>query len=153
MTNSPIVPKPTRRDPALIDAAPLELEPGSADAGIVADTNLQYLEIIGDLASRVEELQAELERANGKKTVDEVRADMLEGYSNRVFCFVAAYCVVVGIMLLLAGWAECTHFRLSDTILGIIAGSTAISVIGMIGMVITGLFGSSPAAKARAKKG
>lgn len=142
------MPNLTRRDPSVIDAAPLEV-PREA----TSDGDAQYLDIISDLSSRLEEATAELERIKAKKTVDEVRAGMLEGYSNRVFNFVAIYCGVVGVMIFMAGYTAVTKFRLSDAILSIIAGSTAVSVIGLIGMVITGLFGSSPraAAKARAK--
>lgn len=111
-----------------------------------------YLDIIGELSSELETAKAELERVTAKRTVDEVRAQMIEGYSNKVFNFVAAYCLSVGAMLLMAGFTDKTGFKLSDTILSIIAGSTAVSVIGLIGMVVSGLFGrAARAAKARPK--
>lgn len=137
------MPSKTRRDPELIAGAPLELPVGSGDS----EENVFY-EMASSMASELEEVRAELDRLRTKgaidevkKTMDEVRAGMLEGYSNRVFWFVAVYCIAVGAMLLLAGWKGKSGFELSDTILGIIAGSTAVSVIGLIGMVISGLFG------------
>lgn len=138
MTVWRIVQKPTQRDPHLIDEAPLTL-PVERDSG---DEDFYY-ELASSLAAELESARAELVALQAKKTVDDVRAAMLEGYSNRVFWFVAMYCLVVGVFLMLAGWASVTRFHLSDTILAIIAGSTAVSVIGLIGMVISGLFGSS----------
>jgi hypothetical protein len=111
-----------------------------------------YLEMIGQLSSELEKANAELERVTAKRTVDDVRAQMLEEYSNKVFYFVAAYCFSVGAMLVMAGFTEKTGFKLSDTILSIIAGSTAVSVIGLIGMVVSGLFGGAArATKVRSK--
>lgn len=110
-------------------------------------------ELMAMLVRTSTELEAanfELVRLRTKKTVDDVRAQMLEGYSNRVFWFVVIYCLAVGALLLLSGFKRYSGFELADTILGITAGSTAVSVIGLIGMVITGLFGSSPRARAKA---
>jgi hypothetical protein len=136
---------PTRRDPKLIDEAPLSL-PVVPEAG----DEERYFEMASTLAAELDSARAELSQLKAKKTIDDVRAGMLEGYSNKVFWFVAVYCSVVGIFLALAGWGHATDFSLSDTILSIIAGSTAVSVIGLIGMVISGLFGSSPRARAKA---
>ena len=68
---------------------------------------------------------------------------MLEPYVNKVFTFVAFYCGFVGLILFLT--AMKIDFSLPETILAIISGSTAVSVIGLIGLVITGLFGSKKA--------
>lgn len=131
-------------DPGLIDSAPLSPNAVPDVAG-----EIDYVTEFARVSSELEAANAELVRIRVKKTVDDVRAQMLEGYSNRVFWFVVAYCVAVGAMLVMAGFKRHTGFELADTILGIIAGSTAVSVIGLIGMVITGLFGSSPRAQAR----
>jgi hypothetical protein len=101
----------------------------------------EIFEYVSELALELEEFTAENARLKGKQSVDDVRAEMLKPYANKVFWFVVWYCVVVGAMLLLAGFRAVTGFVLSDTILSIIAGSTAVSVIGLIGMVISGLFG------------
>lgn len=124
-------------DPAIVEGAPIE------PFDVRPDGDDRYLDVIGELAAELEARDAELNRLKGKKTVEEVRAQMLERYSDNVFWFVVIYCGVVGVMLLLAGFGAWTGFALSDAILGIIAGSTAVSVIGLIGMVVSGLFGSS----------
>lgn len=131
-------------DPNLIDNAPLapDMRPGIAG-------EIDYFAAFLHASSELDEANAELVRIRAKKTVDDVRAQMLEGYSNRVFWFVVAYCLTVGALLVMSGFKRHTGFELADTILGIIAGSTAVSVIGLIGMVITGLFGSSPRAQAK----
>lgn len=138
------MPKPAQRDPGLIDTAPLV--PDTPEA---SDEEFYY-EMASSLAAELESARAELSALKATKTIDDVRADMLEGYSNRVFWFVAVYCTVVGIALGLAGWRHLTSFEISNTILSIIAGSTAVSVIGLIGMVISGLFGSTSRARAKA---
>jgi hypothetical protein len=97
--------------------------------------------MVSYLSDSLSDKDAELERLKGQQTVEQVRATLLAPFSSKVYWFVVGYCAVVGIMLLLSGWKTSTGFTLSDTVLGIIAGSTAVSVIGLIGMVISGLFG------------
>ena len=145
-TSLPNVPKPPL-DPGLIDRAPLAPDSIPAAAG-----EGDYFAAFVRASSELQEANAELVRIRAKKTVDDVRAQMLEGYANRVFWFVVAYCLAVGAMLLISGFKRVSGFELADTILGIIAGSTAVSVIGLIGMVITGLFGSAPRAQASDKR-
>jgi hypothetical protein len=131
---------PARLDPKVIDAAPVD--PDVVPVQINDDLFGEFRDMVGDLALQLDEANAEIERLRGQKTVAQVKAAMLEPYSKGVFWFVVGYCVVVAILLVLAGWGAVTGFHLSDAILGIIAGSTAVSVIGLIGMVITGLFAS-----------
>lgn len=135
------MPPPQPPDSSIIASAPVE--PNEIAARAVAEEDLRYPELINELASALEEATAELAQLKGKQTVDDVKATLLAPYTNRVFRFVVGYCSIVGVMLLLAAWKSVTGFELSDAILGIIAGSTAVSVIGLIGMVITGLFGIS----------
>jgi hypothetical protein len=127
-------------DASLIDVAPVD----PRDLPVHADEDevyAAYSEVVGQLSEQLAAAEAEIERLKGQQTVEQVKAGLLAPYSARVFWFVVSYCVVVGAMLALAGWSEMTGFKLSDAILGIIAGSTAVSVIGLIGMVISGLFG------------
>lgn len=135
----PVQPPHIQLDPSLIDNAPdLPDEIGKTSERILLDT---YIEIASDLGEQLAQAEAEIERLEGLQTVEQVKASLLAPYSERVFWFVVGYCAVVGEMLFLAGWKQITRFELSDTILAIIAGSTAVAVIGLIGMVISGLFG------------
>jgi len=131
---------PARLDPGVIDNAPVEPEnlPVQVDDQLFAE----YRDMVGDLALHLDAAEAEIERLEGKQSVAEVKAAMLGPYTWAVFWFVVGYCALVAILLLLSGWSNHTDFKLSDTVLSIIAGSTAVSVIGLIGMVITGLFAS-----------
>jgi hypothetical protein len=128
-------------DPAAIDRAP-----------IVPDTTAgteAYLTLIGDLSAELEARSTELEQLKERRaSFEEIVAEMLRPYSDAVYWFVVCYCIAVGAFLLLAGFRSHTGFALSDTVLAVISGSTAVSVIGLIGMVITGMFGVR-SAKAR----
>lgn len=124
-------------DPSIIDNAPVTVElAGDGDALETA------YETIGFLADQLAEAEAEIDRLKGLNTVEAVKARILEPYVKSVFRFVLWYCVVVGIFLVFAAF-KLWGFGLSDTILAIIAGSTAVSVIGLIGLVISGLFGKN----------
>ena len=133
------MPKPPL-DPSIIDRAPLA---DNATAPQAADYIGQLETLVFTLQAELDESQAEVVRLAASETFEQVRTKMMKPYADKVFRFVTWYCVAVGLMLLAAGFAQWTHFRLSDAILGIIAGSTAVAVIGLIGMVLGGLFGST----------
>jgi len=104
------------------------------------------LDLIAGLAARADAAESENTRLKAKKTIDDVKAQMMEPYANKVFSFVVFYCIVVALMLVASATAP-RWFHLSDTILSIVAGSTAASVIGLIGIVVSGLFGVSRGSK------
>jgi hypothetical protein len=124
-------------DPSVIDSASTVIASGEYE--LTAEGLISY---IGELTDALGEAEAEIERLEAKSTVDDVKAQILKPYVTNVFRFVVCYCAIVGLMLTLAGF-KTGGFVLPEAILGIIAGSTAVSVIGLIGMVITGLFGKS----------
>jgi len=132
------MPKEKALDPSIIDTAPVTA--GSQDSGPAEDNT--YLRVISELSARLEEAEAENEALKGKETFDDVRTHLLTPVVTNVIRFVICYCVAAGCILIGSGFGH-DVFHLSDTILGIIAGSTAVSVIGLIGMVIGGLFGAS----------
>lgn len=121
-------------DTSLIDDAPNgdNLDPNSELEGL-------YIQL-GERDAKIASLTAELARLAGSSDIESVKAKLLEPYVNKVFGFVAIYCGFVGVILFLAGMQ--IGFTLPETILAIISGSTAVSVIGLIGLVVTGLFGS-----------
>lgn len=98
---------------------------------------------IGRLSDELSEVEAENVRLRSASDIEAVKARMLEPYVNKVFTFVAIYCGFVGIVLFMVGMK--ISFDLPESILAIISGSTAVSVIGLIGLVITGLFGTKKA--------
>lgn len=128
---------PEQLDPSIIDYAPTEPDRQDFDA----DQSSYYVLLASELAAENAALQAEVEKLRGKKTYDDVRADLMEPYANKVFWFLVAYCLFVGGLLVMKGF-KLAGFDLSDTVAGIIAGSTAVSAIGLVGFVVSGLFGA-----------
>jgi hypothetical protein len=137
MVRSPTDPSRPLRDPAIIDLAPVEPDPQDFNA----DQSAIFLKLVGQLSSEVEDLTAENARLTGQKTFDNVRAAMAEPYANKVFWFLVWYCVFVGIIILMNGF-QTGGFHISDVVLGVIAGSTAVAAIGLVGFVVSGLFGA-----------
>ena len=99
-----------------------------------------YSELVAQLQNEVAELKSENKLLKDKQTVDQVRARMMEPYANKVFNLCAWYCVIVGVIIFACA-EKSNGIELSDTVLSVIAGSTAVSVIGLVGIVVTGLFG------------
>lgn len=126
-------------DPSIIEQAPVDIDGASASVRDSADD--EYL--VGILSEQLNETQAENDRLKAQRSIEDVKAGMLETYGDRVYYFVMGYCIVVAFFLIISGYKNYTKFQLNDTILAIIAGSTAVAVIGLIGMVVSGLFGSS----------
>jgi len=64
---------------------------------------------------------------------------MRNSYANRVFCYLICYSVFAAIVLLLSGF-KVFNFELPTAALTAVVGSTAVSAIGLVGIVVTGLF-------------
>jgi len=92
------------------------------------------------MATRLGDVEAENKRLKEEVSIDRVKALMMQPYADKVFNFMVGYCSVVGLIIVADGFG--VHFHLSDTVVSIIAGSTAVSVIGLIGIVVGGLFGA-----------
>lgn len=125
-------------DSSVIGNAPTDIELGDGELSNALES--AYNEI-GYLTDELAQTRAELEKVNGGLTIEQVKAGLIKPYANKVFWFVAVYCAAVGCFSIADGNSQ-NNFDLAETTIGIIAGSTAVSVIGLIGMVISGLFGS-----------
>ena len=102
--------------------------------------------MVGELSAENERLRADVESLKGQQTYDDVRTRMMEPYAGKVFRFLIGYCAFIGAIILLSGF-KIGGFEISDTVLGIIAGSTAASAIGLVGFVVSGLFGAAKATR------
>jgi hypothetical protein len=60
-------------------------------------------------------------------------------YARWVFCYLVCYSVFVGGILVLSGFGIC-GFQMSEAVLSTLVGSTAVSAIGLVLAVTTGLF-------------
>jgi hypothetical protein len=120
----------------IIDPAIIERAGGGAREN--PDSNF-----FAELAARLEAAESENERLKGEVSIEKVKAQMMRPYANKVFYFVVAYCIAIGSLLILVGFHP-ARFSLPSTVLDIIAGSTATSVLGLIGIIVGGLFGARP---------
>ena len=84
-------------------------------------------------------LQIQYERHD--QAIKDKKADRnLRGqYAGKIIRFLYYYSIVVMTLLLLDGW-QVKGFSLPDTVLLALAGSTAVSSIGLVGFVAKGLF-------------
>jgi len=123
-------------DPNVIESAPLDAGPLDGEEALK-----NYEKLIAELQEELASYAAENDRLSAMQTLDVVRAKLMKPYANKVFNFLVGYCLVIGLMLFLDGFKVC-GFSLPEPILGIIAGSTAVSAIGLVGWVVKGIFGS-----------
>lgn len=96
---------------------------------------------------------AENERAKQELINDRIREELKDQISNRemrfkyskwVFAYLVSYSIFVGLLLWLSGFEEVTKFSLEPEVLKYLVGSTAVSAIGLVAAVVTGLFNSGP---------
>ncbi len=81
----------------------------------------------------------ELERTRKRVRTIEILDELIEPMAKRAFWFMCIYCAIVGAFVGLHGFAV-RGFKLPDDVLQFLVGSTATTVIGLVGMVLTGIF-------------
>ena len=120
-----------------------DIENAPTDAVVVAGDTLVSLDDYRNALARVgdekDALQAELERAQKRVRTIEILDDLIEPMAERAFAFMCVYCAVVGAFVALHGFGL-RGFKLPETVLQFLVGSTATTVIGLVGMVLTGIF-------------
>lgn len=84
-------------------------------------------------------LQIEIDEFKRRKSASEILDALIEPFANKTFIFMCAYCGFVGMCILLNSF-NCFANPISDPVLQILVGSTAVTVIGLVGMVLTGIF-------------
>lgn len=85
------------------------------------------------------ELKQQLDKAVRKQRTVDILDSLIEPMARRSFNFMCAYCGAVGTLVTLHGF-KVRSFQLPDTVLQFLVGSTAVTVIGLVGMVLTGIF-------------
>lgn len=123
-------------DASVIDKAPLELP---IPEGEVDELTPQKQKFISELQSQNEALRAEVDALRGKNDAETQKAHLIKPYARRVFAFLCIYCVVVCLIIVFQGF-NIGGFFLETPVLSILAGSTAVSAIGLVGIVVRGLF-------------
>ena len=79
---------------------------------------------------------AELEQ---KLRTKDILDGLIEPYAGRAFNFMCVYSGFVGYVLLLDSF-NISGFEMDPTVQAYLVGSTAVTVIGLVGMVLTGVF-------------
>lgn len=81
----------------------------------------------------------ELSRLRARSATQDALDALIKPYARNTFRFMCAYCGFVALALVLHGLPQIA-FALSESVLQILVGSTAVTVIGLVGMVLTGVF-------------
>lgn len=107
-----------------------------------SDTPVSFEEINAAFSRVAEErdaLAADVEILKKKIRTTEILDDLIEPFAHKAFWFMCIYSSTVGLFLLLHG-TKYKSFSLPDSVLNFLVGSTAVTVIGLVGMVLTGIF-------------
>jgi hypothetical protein len=116
--------------------------PGNPPVVAQADVGSE-LEILRRDFSRVSqekaELELELDRLKRANRASEILDNLIEPFANKTFYFMCTYCAFVGLIVILNAFG-CFSRQISDSVAQILVGSTAVTVIGLVGMVLTGIF-------------
>ena len=85
---------------------------------------------------QLKQTAAELEQ---KLRTKDILDGLIEPYAGRAFNFMCVYSGFVGSVLLLDSF-NISGFEMDPTVQAYLVGSTAVTVIGLVGMVLTGVF-------------
>lgn len=90
--------------------------------------------MLAEVSERTERLKEQVE-AETNRTLN----DLIKPSATKAFRFMWAYCAAVFALLVLHGF-NAWGFSLPDEVLTFLVGSTATTVLGLVGMVLTGIF-------------
>jgi hypothetical protein len=99
----------------------------------------EYEERFHQIAQEKFELTTKVYRLEQELATKKILDDMIKPYAARALYFMCAYCFVVMIFLIMHGNSH-NQFKLPESVLNFLVGSTAVTVIGLVGMVLTGIF-------------
>ncbi|SLN69544.1 hypothetical protein AQS8620_03288 [Aquimixticola soesokkakensis] len=119
-----------------MDNAPSETAQTGTDVVVTRDDLTAALARVSDENSQ---LKQDLEAAQKKIKTTEILDDLLEPSAKKAFNYMFCYSGAVGIILLMNGFGFFVNV-LDPEVLKFLVGSTAVTVIGLVGMVLTGIF-------------
>jgi hypothetical protein len=119
-----------------IAKAPSSTVPTDTDVNVSIE---QYEIAFSRVSEENAQLKQDLEKAEKKVKTNEILDGLLEPSAKKSFRYMFAYSGAVGILILLNGFGCFVH-PLEAEVLKFLVGSTAATVIGLVGMVLTGIF-------------
>ena len=96
---------------------------------------------INDLRNKNSQLQDEYDRLQKEITVESQKARLIIPYANKVFYFCSAYSIAAFVIICLHGSSQ-VHFKLHESTLNYVAGTNLASVIGLLAIILTGIYSS-----------
>lgn len=84
-------------------------------------------------------LLSDIDELNKRVQTHEILDALIQPYADRTFTYMCCYSAGVAFLLLLSG-GNVDGFHLDKDVLVLLVGSTAVTVIGLVGMVLTGIF-------------
>ncbi len=120
-----------------IDTAPANLP--LSDSPVPFDEFEKLRVKFTEVTALNEELRSEVAQLKRVNRTAAKLDSLIKPYAFRTFCFMCCYCVGVAAILLLQGFGA---FRapLAEGVIQVLVGSTAATVLGLVGMVLTGIF-------------
>jgi hypothetical protein len=119
-----------------LDRASVEI----ADPGPVTQARFNDLqERFTRVSDEKFELKAKLDSLTSRFRTAETLDSLIQPYASKAYWFMVLYSVAAALLLVADGF-KYHDFDLPDEVLKLLVGSTAVTVIGLVGMVLTGIF-------------
>ena len=119
-----------------LDNSPSSVRPSKTDVPVtVGEINAAFSRVTEENAA----LKEEIDELRKKARTTQILDDLMKPYASRAFWFMCGYSSFVGIFLLLDAFG-CFKKSVDTSVLEFLVGSTAVTVIGLVGMVLTGIF-------------
>jgi hypothetical protein len=121
--------------------------PKKANQSSKLDHNLyeKYTELLAkhsEIAEEALELKSELSALRRQNKTADILDTLIVPYAGKTYLFMVFYCLAVGVLVASSGykWGAYSFFSLEESTLNFLVGSTATAVVGLVGMVLTGIF-------------
>ncbi|WP_298328948.1 hypothetical protein [Asticcacaulis sp.] len=129
------LPKPSPKD---IDTAPDSLS-SSSESGASLTVTINWQNEFIDLSERHEKLKIEFDEYKRTENGAVILNQLIVPYSRKIFRFMVGYSLFVGFLVFSNMFCPVVN-PVSDTVLSFLVGSTAVTVIGLVGMIVKGIF-------------
>lgn len=133
---------PVDKTKSKITVSDIDRAPDTVGSETEDDSEINFLELLDRLsliATENEELKDENRQLKRTARTIEILDELIEPYAGKAFLFMCAYCTFVALVLVFHGF-KIKGFYLEESVLDFLVGSTAATVIGLVGMVLTGIF-------------